>query len=289
MLQYRNTPDRDTGLSPAMCVFGRPIRDFIPIPPGRYKPHATWQETLHAREEALRNRHMKMAERLAEHTKCLPPLSVGDHVRIQNQTGPHPLKWDKTGTVVEVRQFDQYVVRVDGSGRVTLRNRKFLRRYTPVLQPPPIQTIDRDLQLLHAASPSMKSSADLETSRKNIPGSPVTPAATPPLPSSVTQDQCDTPMSPDLQPNTYLHNDPSPTSATPSKGAPTPRRRLLHHGTKPTPRAIAPQSSEHTIQHPVDSHMYESADSTRPATLDPPRRSTRVSRPPTWHKDYELS
>ena len=55
MLQYRFTPDRDTKLSPAtsMCIFGRPIRDFIPIPPGRYKPHETWHSTAMAREEAL--------------------------------------------------------------------------------------------------------------------------------------------------------------------------------------------------------------------------------------------
>nr|KAG5712492.1 hypothetical protein BaRGS_011466 [Batillaria attramentaria] len=33
--------------------------------------------------------------------------------RAENQTGPNPTKWDKTGLVVEVRQFDQYVVRVD--------------------------------------------------------------------------------------------------------------------------------------------------------------------------------
>ena len=135
MLQYRNTPDKETGISPAQCIFGRPIRDFVPVHPGRYEPHPTWKETLLAREEALRNRHMKMAERLTEHTRRLPPLKVGDKVRIQNQTGPHPTKWDKTGTVIEVRQYDQYIVKVDGSGRATLRNRKFLRKYTPAISP----------------------------------------------------------------------------------------------------------------------------------------------------------
>ena len=134
MLQYRNTPDRSTKLSPAQCLFGRPIRDFIPIHPGKYEPHPTWRETLQAREEALRNRHMKVCERLTEHTRQLPPLKVGDYVRIQNQVGPHPRAWHKSGIVVEVRQFDQYVVRVDGSSWATLRNRKFLRKYTPVIE-----------------------------------------------------------------------------------------------------------------------------------------------------------
>lgn len=84
MLQYRNTPDQDTKLSPAMCIFGRPIRDFIPIIPGKYLPHDTWRDVLSNREEALRNRHMKSVERLTEHTRRLPPLAVGDQVRIQN-------------------------------------------------------------------------------------------------------------------------------------------------------------------------------------------------------------
>ena len=105
-----------------------PIKYFIPILPGRYKPHETWLETLAAREEALRNRHMGAHERWSEHAKKLPPLVVGHSVRIQNQAGAHPNKRDKTGNVIEVRQFDQYVICVDGSGRVTIRNRKFLRK-----------------------------------------------------------------------------------------------------------------------------------------------------------------
>ena len=155
ILQYRNTPDRDTKLSPAMCVFGRSVKDFIPILPGHYKPHDTWKETLKQRESALRNRHMKIAERLTEHTQCLPPLCVGDFVRIQNQTGRHPLKWDRTGRVIEVRQYDQYAIRVDGSGRITMRNRKFLRQYTPIYLPQARHTIDTDFRspLTHVPQP----------------------------------------------------------------------------------------------------------------------------------------
>ena len=33
VLQYRNTPDPSTKLSPAQCISGRPIRDFILILP----------------------------------------------------------------------------------------------------------------------------------------------------------------------------------------------------------------------------------------------------------------
>ncbi len=67
-------------------------------------------------------------EKWSEHTRALPQLKVGDHVRIQNQTGPFPCRWDKTGTIVQVQQFHQYWVRMSGSGRATLRNRKFLRK-----------------------------------------------------------------------------------------------------------------------------------------------------------------
>ena len=213
MLQYRNTPDRDTSLSPAMALFGRPIRDFIPIHPGKYKPHPTWQATLQAREDALRNRHMRDAERLSEHTVSLPPLKVGDTVRIQNQVGPHPNKWDKTGIVIEVRQFHQYVIRVDGSGRVTLRNRRFLRRYTPVVERGPVTMLPGPLQLGWRTSPLPSPSAD-----------PVRPPNPQPLPEGPTT----SPTYPQL---TYPPAVDQPTPVPPTNKLPRSMARLLPYNT----------------------------------------------------------
>ncbi|GFO32977.1 hypothetical protein PoB_005948200 [Plakobranchus ocellatus] len=66
--QYRDTPDRNMRLSPAICIFGQPNHDFIPIHPGKYLSHKTWYETLSNREEAFRNRHMQDVKRLSAHT-----------------------------------------------------------------------------------------------------------------------------------------------------------------------------------------------------------------------------
>ena len=53
---------------------------------------------------------------------------LNDRVMIQNQVGNYPKRWDKAGMVVEVKGYDQYMVKVDGTGRLTRRNRKYLRR-----------------------------------------------------------------------------------------------------------------------------------------------------------------
>ena len=49
-------------------------------------------------------------------------------VQIQNQHDTHANKWDRTGRMVEALPYNQYLVRVDGSGRITRYNRKTLRK-----------------------------------------------------------------------------------------------------------------------------------------------------------------
>ena len=69
---------------------------------------------------------------MTEHTKTQSSLDVGDAVLVQNQTGPKSNKWELSGTVVEVNGYDQYKIKMDGSGRITLRNCQFLKRIIPV-------------------------------------------------------------------------------------------------------------------------------------------------------------
>ena len=60
-------------------------------------------------------------------------LPVGTMVTNQNQSGRNPDKWDKSSVLVETRPHDQVVVRVDGSRRLTIRNRRFVRELNPMI------------------------------------------------------------------------------------------------------------------------------------------------------------
>ena len=258
ILQYRNTPDRDTGLSPAMSIFGRAIRDFIPVHPGRYLPHPAWRETLAAREEALRNRHQKVCERLTEHTQHLPPLKIGDCVRVQNQRGPHPTKWDKTGIVTEIRQFDQYIVRIDGSGRATLRNRKFLRKYVPVIPREPIMYRSGPVEIM------------------NRPPAPITqPLNTPPQtapPPDVAQPH--TPTVVENRANRNRQNTPPPQ--TPPHPVDQPQTPVIKSRTYRRSQNIG-----HQQQTPPPHPPTVTVDNPEPEAHDPPVHAVPATTPTT--------
>ena len=144
MIQLRNTPDPDCNLSPAQIVFGRPLRGSLAFASRLEKfsnPHIRplWRQAWAAKEDALRTRMSRTTESLTDHSRPLRPLALGERVFLQNQQGPSPNKWDRSGVVMESLGYDQYRVKVDGSGRLTLRNRRFLRGYTPATPCPPQQ------------------------------------------------------------------------------------------------------------------------------------------------------
>ena len=135
ILQLRNTPNPDCNVSPAQIVFGRQVNDAFTFVSRieKFKNPAVqpiWRDAWKTKENALRTRFTKSMERLNAHARTLPPLLPGMKVFIQNQTGSHPTKWDKSGIVLEAQGNDQYLVKVDGTGRLTLRNRRVLRQYT---------------------------------------------------------------------------------------------------------------------------------------------------------------
>ena len=85
------------------------------------------------REQALAVKFAEIERSLEKGTRNLPSLDVGDMVQIQNQRGNAPRRWNKSGKIVEKLEFDQYLVKVDGSGRLTRRNRRFLKKIISTL------------------------------------------------------------------------------------------------------------------------------------------------------------
>lgn len=216
LLQLRNTPDPDCNVSPAQIIFGRPIRDafsFVNRLEKFSNPHVrpAWRDAWSSKETALRTRFTRSSESLNEHVRSLPPLDVGDRCFIQNQTGNQPNKWHRSGVVTEVLPHDQYLMKVDGSGRVTRRNRRFLRSY---------KSATSDIE--RAPPPSAQLSC-----------TPATPLVRSPVPTAA---QCPpvTPQRPGLLPRRIPENFDLPVPDTPVSCAP--EEIPLTNSSSPAPR-----------------------------------------------------
>ena len=124
LLQYHNTPLRDGDRSPAHLLMGRQLRGGVPVPNIHLRVAEYWQDFLQERELQM----AKTGEVTEERTRSLrelPPLKVGQCVRMQD---PRTRLWDRTGIVTGVnRKFRQYTIRLDGTGRITRRNRRFIK------------------------------------------------------------------------------------------------------------------------------------------------------------------
>ena len=112
LLTHRNTPCQQNGISPAIALFGRPIRDHLPIQDLQLQDG--WQQIADKHEEAMARRHIQQADCNIS-SRSLEPLNVGDSAQIQNQHGNYPTKWNNTGIIAETLPNRQYRVVVDGS------------------------------------------------------------------------------------------------------------------------------------------------------------------------------
>ena len=123
IMSHRNTPNRDTDLSPAEMIFGQKIRDHLP---NKFRSKRKEWNIIPQKIDAD-----SPAKKESDSRRILPSLTEDDRVMVQNQTGNRPKKWSKSGTIIKVMPHRQYKVLLDGSNRVTLRNRRFLRKIIP--------------------------------------------------------------------------------------------------------------------------------------------------------------
>ena len=63
-------------------------------------------------------------------SRTLDPLTPRTKVLLL--TGDKNPRWSISGTVVQCLPFRKYKIKLDGSGRIVVRNRKFLRGYTQI-------------------------------------------------------------------------------------------------------------------------------------------------------------
>ena len=176
-----------------MIVFGRSIRDHIPSPPGKFDPRIEWKDLAAKKEDCFLRRHYAKAEDLTAHSKHLSKLQPGDHVYVQDQTGTTPRRWNKSGIVLECLPHDSLLVKIDGSGNITKRNRKFLRKFTPfnlMTSPGPVHNTP-----MTALPPLQPSSNDHPADEPLPPGNVSTEDL-----SKEEEEQMNTDRTPDQQP-----------------------------------------------------------------------------------------
>jgi len=156
-------------------VFGRAMRDFIPSLPHKYEPAKDWAVTQEYRERTLAMKREADREKWSHKTRDLEMLEIGTPVMIQNQTGNNPTKWDKTGVVLENKPHSQVLIRVDGSRRVTLRNRRFIKKLDPELRrmPNPVPVQPKPVKKRVAKSVSTVPEVQQEPPVAEVPEAPL--------------------------------------------------------------------------------------------------------------------
>ncbi len=100
LLQYRNTPSRKDGMSPAQNLFGHLIQDTLSAHRRAFAPE--WQRSAEE-ADARTSAHQEQVESYYNrHAKSLPEIHVGSNIVVQN---PVSKLWDIYGVVVDINPY----------------------------------------------------------------------------------------------------------------------------------------------------------------------------------------
>jgi len=139
LLQYRNTPSRNDGLSPAQKLYGHPTQDTLPA--HRRSFSQEWQRTAEEIEKQSKNTQESTTTYYNAHAHHLTELDIGSNVAIQH---PHTKLWDTYSIITHISPNRRYYIKTS-SGRVLVRNCRFLRRRVPFSIPAPLHNSNLDL------------------------------------------------------------------------------------------------------------------------------------------------
>ena len=129
LLQYRNTPSVKDKLSPAQKLYGHPVQDTLPV---HYTAFANEWQTKMKEAETRKSMSLEKTKRAYDrHAAPLPDIAIGSHVAIQNKDTK---RFDIYGIVIAIENYRKYVVKT-ASGRLLVRNRKFIRKRVPASLP----------------------------------------------------------------------------------------------------------------------------------------------------------
>lgn len=125
LMQYLNTPLQNSNASPAQLLTGRQLRDAIPVDSANYRVSEQWSRLLRSRERALQQlgKNASLRHNVSAHVTSRPLNQENAPVSRTPAAGVG----DRLGTIIELTAPQQYLVRLDGSGRATIRNRRHLR------------------------------------------------------------------------------------------------------------------------------------------------------------------
>ena len=122
LLEWRNTPNK-TGKSPAQIMFGRPQRTLIPIHEAKFSEKVDLENVRESKSSLSKKSKMYYDS----NTKSHPELEVGDKVMVQDKVSG---KWSGRGIILKARKQNRSYEIEMANGRITSRNRRFIRKET---------------------------------------------------------------------------------------------------------------------------------------------------------------